>query len=73
MISYSVGKGKWEISQGSGLAFRRILCYGVGRAPKGGTVGHILRKEVKPMRVTLHIGIYMVTITVKRRNRHPGR
>jgi len=73
MISYSEGKGKWKIPQGKGIVFCRILCYGKRKVPKGGAVGHILRKEVKPMRVTLHIGIYMVTITVKRRNRHPGR
>ena len=31
-------------------------------------------KEVKPMRITLHIGPYTVTIIVKRRkNRHSGK
>ncbi len=73
MISYSEGKGKWKIPQGKGIVFCRILCYGKRKVPKGGAVGHILRKEVEPMRVTLHIGIYTITITVKRRNRHPGR
>ena len=35
--------------------------------------GHTLREEVRLMRITLHIGIYTITIVVKRRNRHPGR
>ena len=47
MISYSGGKGKWKIPQGKGIVFLRILCYGKRETPKGGAVGHILRKEVR--------------------------
>ena len=36
-------------------------------------VGHTTREGVLPMRITLHIGRFTVTIIVKSRNRHPGR
>ena len=37
-------------------------------------VGHNLRKGVRPMRITLHIGAYTVTIVIKKReNRHSGK
>ena len=76
MISYSEGKGKWKIPQGKGIVFCRILCYGKRKVPKGGAVGHILRKEVGQMRITFHVKDFTVTIVIKRRksgNRHPGR
>ena len=44
-----------------------------GAAITVGGISHILREEVRPMRITLHIGAYTVTIIVKRGNRHPGR
>ena len=36
-------------------------------------VGHTTREGVSPMRITIHIGPFTVTVIVKRRNRHPGR
>ncbi len=39
----------------------------------GRRFGYILRKGVRLMRITFHIGAYTVTIVVKRRNRHPAR
>ena len=37
-------------------------------------VGHTSREGVKPMRITIHVGIFTVTIIVKKRkNRHPAR
>ena len=36
-------------------------------------VGHTTRKGVSPMRITIHIGPFTVTVIVKSRNRHPGR
>ena len=39
----------------------------------GGSAYHF-RKEVKLMRITIHIGIFTVTIIIKKRkNRHPAR
>ena len=44
-----------------------------GTAIRRQAVGYNLRKEVKPMRITLHIGVLTVTIIVKRRNRHSAK
>ena len=44
--------------------------------PMAGGFGHILRKEVRTMRITFHIGPYTVTITVKethKKNRHSAK
>ncbi len=40
---------------------------------KTGRFSHTFVKEVRQMRITLHIGPFTVTILVKRRNRHPAR
>ncbi|CUO71694.1 Uncharacterised protein [Flavonifractor plautii] len=36
-------------------------------------VSHTSRKGVRPMRITLHIGRFTVTIIVKSRNRHSAK
>ena len=36
-------------------------------------VGYTTRKGVLPMRITLHIGRFTVTIIVKSRNRHSAK
>ena len=43
-------------------------------AHSAGGFAHNLRKEVRGMRLTMHIGSFTVTITVKKRgNRHSGK
>ena len=40
----------------------------------GRRFGYILREEVRPVRITFHVGDFTVTIMIKkRRNRHSGK
>ena len=55
------------------LAFCQTICYPIFGVAQRQAVSHTSRKGVRPMRITLHIGAFTVTIIVKRRNRHPGR
>ena len=64
--------------RGRPLAMNRKACYfKYGAAQTAGSQPHSphaeTRKGGEAMRITLHIGIFTVTIIVKSRNRHPGR
>lgn len=45
-----------------------------GAAQHGRRLATLPERGVKPMRITIHVGIFTVTIIVKKRkNRHPAR